>query len=77
VREFFSGSSPNGKIMAYNGVRTSKGQSGSPIFATSKCSQYHLVGVHTGVHDTKQFGFASVITRNVQQWMANEVLQFG
>jgi len=71
INDIQPGSSKNGQLLTYT-LNTSEGQSGSPIFIyDNDTGSAWLTGIHSGRQTRDQFGFGTVITDEIYQWILN------
>lgn len=72
VFEIYDGESSSGEILAYKGLSTQDGHSGAPIFRRIG-SHLEFIAIHVGLHEECNFGFATLITKNIKSWIMETI----
>ena len=67
IKQFLT-SDKGQKLMLYDDLNTSSGQSGSPVFKIIG-DQYYLVGIQIGYDGNEKCKVAEVITPEIGKWI--------
>jgi len=62
------------KIILYDNINTSGGQSGSPVFLKRE-EKLYLIGIHVGYDSSEGVNIATAITKSIQAWITTTAFE--